>query len=445
MLVALTCGGCLFVRFVFAHGPAPCRVVCQETYLNTILGPAGAVVGHGRGKGASSSGPRWKRTIYRGVLHWQGRYRCRLFGQYCGRAKSLEDAVALLLERFQTHGLTREDLLRRGRLCAKKQAAPTPPKLRLTRKCPQLLAAVDVEVVRGLDRQRVASQLRRTCLNQCVRPPMPGRWPAWLNTCLGSLVCYVGAGLPRQGCTHLRALTAPVLVQHFRAWWSVYSHPDLVPHDLRHTAQSLASSQLLAEHGSLLVVFVGLKYAVWRDALVAAAAEAGLSGKVDDPHVTPTLLLQILRATVCRMDGVAIPQLWSRNVGRGNSHHSGGIVWLRHLMVVQKVCGGSGCTLKIGAGGLCANGDVHGSPCVLRVVSLLLHLLVGCVLLEAPCGNLLLLRKTSCARWGRSAVLAIVCTRCCTACVVLGSPGNGHLFFLRPPPPLRCSGTAPWL
>jgi len=71
-----------------------------------------------------------------------------------------------------------------------------------------------------------------------------------------------------------------------------------------------------------------------------------------DVAMSADQLLQVLRTTACRMDGVAIPKQWLANVGRGNAHHSGGVMWLRHLGVVEKEADQTrGGLLRLGIGG----------------------------------------------------------------------------------------------
>lgn len=155
----------------------------------------------------------------------------------------------------------------------------------------------------------------------------------------------------RLGHGDFKALSRHGLLRHFGLLWAIWRSSILVPEDLKDTESSLPSNGgLLWCHTALLIAFVGLKFGPWRSALVAAALEHGLAGNGDGPCLTWRLLRTILRVTCCRMHQVAIGA-WSSNTGRASMHHTGGILWMKHLGIVERDPQASGRSLVVGAVG----------------------------------------------------------------------------------------------
>ena len=102
-------------------------------------------------------------------------------------------------------------------------------------------------------------------------------------------------------------------------------------------------------HPTLLLVHVGLMFGPWRDALDEAACEEGLTGQDDEPFLNRQLLLRVLRACACKMHGRSL-SAWGPNVARGSAFHSGGIVWMKHLRIVEKSESGDH-SLEMGSAG----------------------------------------------------------------------------------------------
>ena len=119
----------------------------------------------------------------------------------------------------------------------------------------------------------------------------------------------------------------------------------MLPADLAHTISRLTANNLLLRHPALLLIHVGLKYGPWRLASEQSAAEVGLTGQESDPCLGPDLLLRLLRATVCRMHKQVL-SAW----GPAVSFHSGGILWMKHLHIVEKTTASQG-SLEMGSAG----------------------------------------------------------------------------------------------
>jgi len=152
------------------------------------------------------------------------------------------------------------------------------------------------------------------------------------------LQCPSSATPPTFRLTHgsFQNLSAAQLVPHFGLWWNIFQDPLLLPADMQDTHAALAAGPLLWQHAALLLVHIGLKYGPWRRALEEATREAGLTGEGGgEPRLDRRLLLHVLRACACKMHGRGL-QAWGPNVARGAAFHSGGIMWLKHLHIVEK-------------------------------------------------------------------------------------------------------------
>jgi len=91
--------------------------------------------------------------------------------------------------------------------------------------------------------------------------------------------------------------------------------------------------------------------------------EAGLGRGDDEPLLDHRLLLRVLRACACKMSGRSL-DAWGPNVARGSAFHSGGVLWLKHLRIVEKTASPDR-SLEMGAAGrrlksqFAARGQMH--------------------------------------------------------------------------------------
>jgi hypothetical protein len=227
----------------------------------------------------------------------------------------MEEGISLLLAKFQSRGLTRQALFSSEPL-----STTTPARRAVNRTA-------------GSARRRLAA--KTPPMPQCVNVPR-------------------SLGRGQADAVDFMALTGRQVCTHYRQWWQVYADPRLQPADRSDADAALRgpSGLPLQAHTAIYLCYLGFKVGPWRQALLAACAEAGLDGTFSDaePELNPALLLTILQNTAARMDGRSLGP-WALNVGRSSLHHSGGICFLRLLGVACKAPAATGTALRVGAAG----------------------------------------------------------------------------------------------
>jgi len=131
---------------------------------------------------------------------------------------------------------------------------------------------------------------------------------------------------------------------YFKVMWAVYrgeakgasvAAQAKLPGDLEHLLRGDQFVEVKQCHPELLMPYLLAKYGPHRDALAGAAKV--MAGQ--RAHTEPAEWLRVvLEKSLQLLDGVALGEEWTLNVGRGTSHHSGLVSFANRALGMLKAC-----------------------------------------------------------------------------------------------------------